>query len=89
MAEKARYVDVDKLKIALMNIYPAMPNSYSSSLIETQVNQLIGQGLFQALESFKQQLITAVDQAAAPYDKCMLCVQRDSCIPEHPLGDNR
>lgn len=89
MAEKARYVDVDKLKMALMNIYPAMPSNYSSSVLEGQINQLIGQGVFQALESFKQQIVGAIEQAGVPYDKCMLCVQRDSCIPEHPLGDNR
>jgi hypothetical protein len=72
-----------------MNIYPSISPSYSSGLVETQINTLISGALTNALLSFKMQLASAIDQAAMPYDKCMLCVKRDSCIPEHPLGDNR
>lgn len=84
-----RYVDADKLMVSLNNLYPAIAMQYSSNQIESQINQLIQASLTNAFMSFKMQLVGAIDHAAVPYDKCMLCVQRDSCKPEHPLGDNR
>lgn len=89
MPEAARYIDAEKLKIALSTMYPAVGTSYSSGQVENQINMLISGALMNALESFKHQIINAIDQAATPYDKCLLCVQKDSCIPPHPLGDNR
>lgn len=87
--DKARYVDAEKLKIEILGIYPGVPSNYSSSQIEQQINQLVGMAMVNAFESFKTQLAEAIYRASKPYDKCMLCVQRDACIPEHPLGDNR
>jgi hypothetical protein len=83
-SNQARYVDADKLKMALYSLHPAVGASYSSGLLDQQVNQLILNALTNSFESFKHQLINAIDQASVPYDKCMLCVQRDSCIPPDP-----
>lgn len=83
-SNQTRYVDADKLKLALSSFYPVSNTQYSSSLVETQINQLISMTMSSALESFKHQIIKAIDQASVPYDKCMLCVQRDSCIPPDP-----
>lgn len=86
---QARYVDADKLRLALESLYPAASTGYSTSQVEQQINNLVHNAITMSLNSFKHQIIQAIDQASVPYDKCMLCVQRDSCIPEHPLGDNR
>lgn len=81
MSEKARYVNAEQLKIALRSTYPAIGTNYASGMLDQQVNQLIANSLLSAFETFKNQLINAIDQASEPYDKCMLCVQRDSCLP--------
>lgn len=86
---KARYVDAERLISALRSFYPAVSTSYTSSMVEQQINNMIQMAVSGSLENFKHQLIAAIEQASVPYDKCMLCVQRDSCIPPHPLGDNR
>ena len=83
-SNQARYVDSDKLIMALRNIYPATSTGYSSGMVDQQINNLIQQGMMGSLESFKHQIIAAIEQASVPYDKCMLCVQRDSCIPPDP-----
>jgi len=89
MAEKGRYVDVDALKQALVTMYVPVNLGYSNGPLESHVNQMVSQALINTLTSFKLQLAEAIEKAAKPYDKCMLCVQRDSCVPEHPLGENR
>lgn len=86
---QAQYVDANRLKLALESLYPTASTGYSSSQVEQQINNLVHNAMITSLNMFKQQIIQAIDQASVPYDKCMLCVQRDSCIPEHPLGDNR
>lgn len=89
MAEKTKYVDAEKLIASLRNIHINNGSSYSSSLLENHINQLIDNAIRVSLDTFKYQVIKAIEEASVPYDKCMLCVQRDSCIPDHPLGDNR
>lgn len=83
-SNQTRYVDADKLTIALRGMFPATSSGYSSGMVDQQVNNLIQQAMMSSLESFKNQIITAIEQASVPYDKCMLCVQRDSCIPPDP-----
>jgi len=89
MSKEGRYVDVDALKIALMGIYPTSNGSYANGIVEQQIANMINTTMLQSLDAFKHQLISAIEKAGKPYDKCMLCVQRDTCVPEHPLGDNR
>lgn len=88
-SNQARYVDADQLVDQLRNIYPLVSTSYSHGGTDQIINGLIQTALVNSLEGFKNQIIRAIEQSSVPYDKCMLCVQRDSCIPEHPLGDNR
>lgn len=88
-SNQAKYIDAEKLKMEVYGIYPGSSSNYSSSPIETQINQLVGAAVLNAFEGFKSQLAMAIDRAAVPYDQCMLCVKRDSCVPEHPLGENR
>lgn len=83
-ANQTRYVDADRLVAAIQRIYPAVGGNYSSGLIDQQVNQIVSSALSGSLEMFKQQIIGAIQEASQPYDKCMLCVQRDSCIPPDP-----
>jgi hypothetical protein len=89
MAEKARYVDADKLIDAIRGIYVNTGSHYSSGAVDSQINSMISHGITEAMQSLKMALACAIDNAAESYDKCMLCVQKDSCIPPHPLGDNR
>lgn len=85
-----RYVDVDELKKALMSVYPGGINTYSSSQLEQHLLQTINTGLQQALDSFKYQMVDAIERSAKPYSQCMLCVRKDhDMVPPHPLGDNR
>lgn len=88
-SNQTRYVDANQLVDKLRSVYPVASTGYSSGMLDQQVNNLLQSALMNTLESFKSQLIQAIEQSSVPYDKCMLCVQRDSCIPEHPLGDNR
>ena len=83
-ANQTRYVDADKLIMALRTIYPATSTSYSSGMVDQQINNLIQQAMAGSLDNFKHQIIAAIEQSATTYDKCMLCVQRDSCIPPDP-----
>lgn len=89
MSEKAKYVDADALKAALYSclVHPSIP--YSSDPIAQAVLQQVQPMIRDALTGMIHNIVQAVDRASKPYDKCMLCVQRDACIPEHPLGDNR
>ena len=83
-SNQTRYVDSDKLIMALHNLHPAVATGYSSGLLDQQINQLILNAMVNSFTSFKHQMIEAISQASVPYDKCMLCVQRDSCIPPDP-----
>jgi hypothetical protein len=80
-ANEKRYIDADLLTRSLDFMYPSIPTQYCSSQLEGQVNQLVHQALLGAFMSFKTQLRDMVEQAAVPYDKCMLCVQRDCQVP--------
>jgi hypothetical protein len=84
---QTRYIDADKLKEALASMYADSGTKYTNGQIESQINQMISGAIMISLEAFKHQIIDAIDKASVPYDKCMLCVQRDSCIPQHPLGE--
>jgi hypothetical protein len=86
---QTKYVDADKLAQAISRIYVSAGVGYSSGLLDQQINQLVSNAIQGSLEIFKHQILDAIAEASSPYDKCMLCVQRDSCIPEHPLGENR
>lgn len=88
-SNQARYVDAEQLVDQLRSIYPLVSTSYSHGGIDQAINGLIKTALVNSLEGFKNQIIQAIERSSVPYDKCMLCVQRDSCVPEHPLGDSR
>lgn len=81
MSEKTRYVDADLLAQAIRDMpFTYYHNSYSGQL-DGAVNTLINQAVTGALYSFKEQLANTLAVAGKPYDKCLLCVQRDSCVP--------
>ena len=81
MSEKTRYIDADAMAQVLRDLpISYYHNSYSGQL-DGAVNTLLNQAITGALYSFKEQLANAVATAGKPYDKCLLCVQRDSCIP--------
>jgi hypothetical protein len=80
-ANEKRYIDADLFARTIDSIYPAIPTLYCSSPLEQQVNQLVQQALLNGLMNFKSQIRDAIEQAAVPYDKCMLCVQRDCQVP--------
>jgi hypothetical protein len=89
-SSKARYVDANTFIMAIQNCPTVVGNyGYSSDPLTQAINQTMSRAIMEALEQFKRNLSAAVYQASVPYDKCMLCVQKDACIPEHPLGDNR
>lgn len=89
MAEEKRYVDADKLIEALRMMPIPSGSSYHNGALESQISQMINTCLSSSFIEFKEQLLRLVQGASSQYDKCMLCVQRDTCIPEHPLGENR
>jgi hypothetical protein len=91
MSQEKRYVDVNKLKNALLGMYPAVSSgSYSSGQLDQQVQQLISSALISTLNDFKMQLARAIEEAAEPYSQCMLCTRKShDFVPEHPLGENR
>lgn len=88
-SDQKKYVDSDKLKMAILNMPIPCSSNYSNGNFEREINQMISSSLINSFTQLQSALVNAIDQAAVPYDKCMLCVQRDSCVPDHPLGENR
>jgi len=81
MSEKTRYIDANAVALAIDTINVGFYPSYSSGQLDSAVNMLVGQAVNGALMHFKEQLKQALLSASKPYDKCMLCVQRDGCVP--------
>lgn len=77
MSEKARFVDATALAMAVRTMPHSHSSSYSGGAVDTVVNQLISTAVMGAMIEFKMRLADAIEQAGQPYDKCMLCVQRD------------
>jgi hypothetical protein len=84
---QGKYVDADLIAVAIHNMnthFTSYNNGYGSTNIDSQINGLINQAVNSALLQFKNNLASAIMMSARPYDKCMLCVQRDSCPPPDP-----
>jgi hypothetical protein len=77
MAQEKRYVDVDLLKMNLLNFYPSTSSSYSSDPISSAVNTQINTALVNFACSMKNQLIEAIERSSQPYSQCMLCVRKE------------
>lgn len=86
---QTRYIDADVLIHLLYNTMPNIAPTYSGDALGQAMDNKINTQVYQAFQSFISNLQAQIERSAVTYDKCMLCVQRDSCIPEHPLGDNR
>jgi len=89
MVEAKRYIDADKLVEALRVMSIPCGSGYYNGQLEPIISQMINTCMSAGFIEFRETLMRLVMEASEPYDKCLLCVQRDSCIPEHPLGDNR
>jgi len=81
MSEKTRYIDASSLTSAIDRMNIGYHGNYASGQLDSAVNMLVGQAVNSALIHFKEQLKQAIMSASMPYDKCMLCVQRDGCVP--------